>query len=88
MVSKYFDFPGIYLRAPKEKEILKRIEMKKRGGEGDKLHKMEVKFFRECFDKNFRRDAKKYGYKCFADPGKAKMEILEILKFLKNDRIE
>lgn len=79
LVSKYFDFPGIYLRAPKAKEILKRIEMKKRWGEGDKLHKMEVKFFRECFDKNFKNDAKKYGYKCFFSPIEAEKEIIKLL---------
>lgn len=79
LVSKYFDFPGIYLRAPTPEEILRRIKMKKRWGDGDKLHKMEVKFFLECFDKNFKKDAKSYGYKCFSDPGKAETEILKLL---------
>lgn len=79
LVSKYFDFPGIYLTAPKAEEILRRIEMKKRWGEGDKLHKMEVNFFVECFDKNYKKDAETYGYKCFANPIEAENEILKLL---------
>jgi 2-phosphoglycerate kinase len=79
LVSKYFDFPGIYLTSPKPEEMLRRIKMKKRWGESDKLHRMEVKFFMECFDNNFKKDAKRHGYKCFSDSIKAGEEILDIL---------
>lgn len=79
LVSKNFDFTGIYLKAPKPEEILKRIEMKKRWGSGNKLHKMEVKFFIECFDHNFMKDAKRYGYKCFSNSIKAEKEIMNLL---------
>jgi hypothetical protein len=78
---KYFDFSGIYLTAPEPEEILRRIKMKKRWGEGDNLHKMEVKFFIECFDNNFKKDAKRHGYKCFSNSIKAEKEILDILSF-------
>lgn len=81
LVSKYFDFDGIYLGAPKPEEILRRIKMKKRWGEEDKLHKMEVKFFIECFDYNFKKDAKKHGYKCFSDSIGAEKEILKLMGY-------
>ncbi len=77
LVSKYFDFGGIYLAAPKPAEILRRIKMKKRWGDEDKLHQMEVKFFVECFDCNFRKDAQKYGYKYFTNPIEAEQAILK-----------
>lgn len=78
LAKKDLDFPGFFLINEDKQVLLERFKKSPRWGKTEKLQRREIEFLLKHDVKFVKQEAKKYGYKVFANSDDAMKELQNI----------